>query len=376
MVWRLAFLFLAFPACLVQGQTTGPRETLEPFSKSSGHCGYKDRTGRVVIEPKLGRCSHFSEGVALVQERGKLWGLQQTLDVDRSSTDWGYIDETGKYLFQFKPRDYLPGGDFTEGFAPIYDVKTRKYGYIDRSGKIAVPPQFDHAESFSDGLAVVCSGEYHRPGQGYWLTRGEAVKMAGRRCGFADHSGQLVIPYRWAWVEGFHEGMARFVEDRKFGFIDKTGKIAIPAQFTGAGAFNEGLAAAAKDYVYGYIDPIGRFVIPPQFKSAGPFSQGLAAVATGTLQEKFSGFEISPFYLGHQLVYGYIDRQANMVIAPEFLSADPFLGGRAAVTAMHATSLAGSDVEDVASSPAMILRDGTFDVPPVFNRITVHGHPR
>ena len=97
MVWRLAFLFLLFPASFIEGQTTGSKEALQPFSKDPGHCGYKDGADRVVIEPTLGRCSDFSEGVALVQERGQLWGLQQTLDVDRSRTDWGYIDETGKY---------------------------------------------------------------------------------------------------------------------------------------------------------------------------------------------------------------------------------------------------------------------------------------
>src|SRR5437868_2642270 len=34
-----------------------------------------------------------------------------------------------------------------------------KYGYIDRTGKIIINPQFDEANNFSGGLAEVCLGK-------------------------------------------------------------------------------------------------------------------------------------------------------------------------------------------------------------------------
>jgi hypothetical protein len=34
-------------------------------------------------------------------------------------------------------------------------VQDGKYGYIDKTGKIVIKPQFDFAESFSEGLAWV-----------------------------------------------------------------------------------------------------------------------------------------------------------------------------------------------------------------------------
>ncbi len=228
MVWRLAFLFLLVPAVLLRAQGPSPAEPLQPFSKTYEHCGYKDASGRVVVEPRLIQCGAFSEGVAVVQERGKFAGLETNLDMSHSPTDWGYIDGSGKYVLKFKAHDYLPAGSFTEGLATIYDAKTHKYGFIDHGGKIAIPAQFDFADGFSEGLAVVCTGVFHRPGQGFWLSNAEAKKAATHRCGFIDHSGELKIPYTWHAAGRFHDGKAMFRNGKESGYIDKTGKVIAP----------------------------------------------------------------------------------------------------------------------------------------------------
>jgi hypothetical protein len=167
MAWRLISLLLLFPAAFLRAQGAGSGELLKPFSKTYEHCGYKDLAGRVVVEPQLGQCMAFSEGVALVQERGKSWDLQRTLDMSHSPTDWGYIDENGKYLLKFKAREYLPGGSFTEGLAPIYNAKTHKYGYIDHNGKIAIPAQFDFAEAFLKASLGFVPANFIDPDRGF-----------------------------------------------------------------------------------------------------------------------------------------------------------------------------------------------------------------
>ena len=51
---------------------------------------------------------------------------------------WGYIDKTGKIVInpQFKSEGY-----FKEGFAPV--EIGNKWGYIDKTGKIVINPQFN-----------------------------------------------------------------------------------------------------------------------------------------------------------------------------------------------------------------------------------------
>ena len=55
---------------------------------------------------------------------------------------------------------------------PLYPVMSGgKYGYIDKSAKVAIPPRFDEGGNFSEGMAVVrMEGKY-----GYIDKSGKAV---------------------------------------------------------------------------------------------------------------------------------------------------------------------------------------------------------
>ena len=66
---------------------------------------------------------------------------------------------------------------------------------------------------------------------------------------------------------------------KKYGFIDKNGKVVIEPQFGGTYGFSEGLAQVEKDGKYGFIDKSGKVVIEPQFDYASDFSEGFARVA-------------------------------------------------------------------------------------------------
>lgn len=63
---------------------------------------------------------------------------------------WGYIDGTGKQVIS--PQFDL-ANSFSEGLAAV-KVKN-KCGYINKIGKVVVQPQFSSCEDFAEGLAAV-----------------------------------------------------------------------------------------------------------------------------------------------------------------------------------------------------------------------------
>ena len=63
---------------------------------------------------------------------------------------YGFIDKSGKVVIELQFDD---AGYFSEGLARV--EKDGKWGFIDKSGKVVIEPQFDDAEDFSEGLAKV-----------------------------------------------------------------------------------------------------------------------------------------------------------------------------------------------------------------------------
>ena len=91
-----------------------------------------ERTRDIVF--KLTNAFSFSEGVAAV------W----------IGSQWGYIDKTGKIAIQPVFNDAY---EFSDRLA-IVKIGS-KYGAIDKTGKTIIQPQFDQAYRFSEGLAAV-----------------------------------------------------------------------------------------------------------------------------------------------------------------------------------------------------------------------------
>jgi hypothetical protein len=105
-----------------------------------------------------------------------------------------------------------------------------KTGFIDKTGKLVIKPQFDSAFPFSEGLAKVRIGD---------------------KAGFIDRTGKIVVPLKFHGKEfgyssdseiGFKEGLAVVELDGKYGYIDNTGKVVIAIQYQYANDFLGGAA--------------------------------------------------------------------------------------------------------------------------------------
>lgn len=183
------------------------------FKKPYGiKCGFQDETGRVAIDLKFDQCRLFKEGVAAVKVKDK----------------WGYIDKTGQFV---APLQFDYADDFFEGRALV--VLNKKSGFIDLSGKLIVSPKFDIDDSPLGRDFKLPDLEFYTdmllPRHRFY--NGFAKIIQGNKCGYLDRTGKIAIPPRFSSCSPFDRyGIAKV--ERGLGlyeeaYINRQGKIFI-----------------------------------------------------------------------------------------------------------------------------------------------------
>jgi serine/threonine protein kinase len=191
-----------------------PAATLDAEGKAvlgaEAKFGFIDPAGKLLIPAKWDDARPFSEGLAAV----------------KTGADFGYIDSHGELVIA---AEWRQAGPFSGGLAPVqtthfslpkpkgtadspdppllpelwrdYNFKsltvTSAYGFIDRTGKVVIPAQWDKARSFSGDLAPV--GKIDP--LGYSLTSRFKSKW-----GLADAKGEIVIPLDWGRIDAVKAG--------------------------------------------------------------------------------------------------------------------------------------------------------------------------
>ena len=149
-----------------------------------GLWGYVDNEGRVVVKPRFNWASDFSEGRAAVA----IWKTEQC----------GFIRPDGSWA-KLLPRGAVIGWPFSESRA--WYREGQLFGCIDADGNVRIPPRYDDAQQFSEGLARV--GRCVAPGR-----RPRPNGDSGWRYGYVDRSGREVIPLQFSTAGGFRDGLA------------------------------------------------------------------------------------------------------------------------------------------------------------------------
>lgn len=307
-----ALWFLLFPLVSIGAQTAVP-----PLFRiaQNGRYGYIDNTGDVVVQPQFVWGSDFKGDFAEVyvcgrtlsmDEKGNLLPHVQTpkLKARKIGDKFGFVDASGQVRI---PAQYDEARWFSEGLAAVR--VGNKWGYIDESGQLAIVFQYALAFAFRDGRAEVIFGEAREVNgikQIWTSTEDESgiIDKTGRiivkglqtvneisesriraeknnRWGFLDADGVPVTRFIYESARWFADGLAAVQKKEKWGYIDENGKVAIPFKYEEADNFSEGMAAVKKDGKSGYIDKAGNIVIPLEFDNADKFQTGLAAVTRG-----------------------------------------------------------------------------------------------
>ncbi len=297
--------------------------------KVNGKYGFIDHSGKIVIPPTYDHALDFQGGLSMVSVGEKC----------------GFIDLTGKPVIEPRFEDCMP---FAEEMAAVQVGK--KWGYIDKAGKIVIEPQFEHTIVFSEGLAFVELGDtsgfidktgkmvFKTEGLGSWFSEQlAAVSNADEsKTFFIDHTGKKAFPAIFESAGPFSEGLASVSNKDKNGFIDRTGKVVIPFKSWGPwGGFSEGLAVVFVGQGRAeYIDKTGKEAITGDFVRAEPFSEGFAAVMIKTGKDTVTSAETqksSIVMIKSGAKYGYIDKTGTVVIPAQFAKAGKFVGGLAQV---------------------------------------------
>lgn len=123
-----------------------------------------------------------------------------------------------------------------------------------------VAARFDQAHDFQEGMARVAS-------QG--------------KEGFLDSTGNIRIPLQYERVWSFQDSAAMVRTEGRYGFLDHEGNWILPPQFEHAQVSSENLLLVRKDNLYGFYSTKGELVIPLIYEEAHPFFQGKALVKLG-----------------------------------------------------------------------------------------------
>lgn len=240
-------------------------------------------------------------------------------------------------------------------------VQGRRWGFMNRHGKVTIQPQYDGCGDFCEGLAVVVIGSTHESTEAAAKSGFENIDAAdqvrvGGKSGFIDPQGKMVIPPIYDWADRFRGGLAtvNLGASRQspytevalgglWGAIDKQGKVVIPVEYNFMLLFNDGLApinnGGKQDESgqviggkWGFINTCGNVTIQPQFDRVSMFFDGLAIVNVGGGWHKRprASYRNPPmFFSGGK--WGFIDTSGKFVIEPQFECALRFCDGLAPV---------------------------------------------
>ncbi len=252
--------------------------------KKNGKYGVVSEKGAVILPLKYNKINSNKNGYTVkLNEKAGLFNSEGK-EIIPISYHWVYTD---------KIDDNIP---------IVAELNDNNAGYINTKNEWVIPPTYQYAFDFQQGVARVKKGRNYmyinlkgEPViqdfdnyviQNYVIEPSDNTYIVGVRkeCNYMvyDLNGNLLDTY-----DGFinnWSGNAIFGVKKggKWGYIDGYGKVIVPFEYEEVNNFSEGLASVRKDGKWGYINPKNEVVIPIEFtnKEVGSFKNGGAEYYT------------------------------------------------------------------------------------------------
>ena len=112
------------------------------------------------------------------------------------------------------------------------------------------------------GLCRLFGESCHSPSiRRFWcFNESLAAVRVDEKWGFIDKTGHLLIPLQYDYAWNFKEDVAAVKQNGKWGFIDKAGQEFLPFLYDEADSFSKGFAEVKMDTLWGVIDKTGTWV--------------------------------------------------------------------------------------------------------------------
>ncbi len=186
--------------------------------------------------------------------------------------------------------------------------ENRLYGYKNEKNEIVIPPKFEWANAFSEGLAVV---EMARMENGKKVINSKTYEVE-KDWYVINTNGTILFKLNYPYRKLFYISSGKYVNNRlpvsdgnKWGYIDGRGTEVIKPQFDIAGDFSEALSVVKTAAGYGVIDTTGKMIVPAgKYEKIEDFKMGTAVTRIGSS-------------------YGCIGKKGEEIIKPQY---DYFFG--------------------------------------------------
>jgi len=336
-------------------------------SEENGAMGVFDTQGNQIVpfEAEFAFGWNFQEGLMAVRQGG--W--EQMPDGDWSDQSrWGFIDSTGRTAI---PLEFQHAENFRDGLAAV--MLAGYWGFINTDGEVVIDFIINVATddghgfliipSFSEGLVAVSTGGWEQDENDRWFDT--------TTWGFMNREGNQVIPFDFTNAGRFSGGVApvmighhnsqdedgNWYSSARWGVIDQAGNTVVPFEYTWIGNFVEGVAIAFPVDGDGVVllDRSGTVIVPSgRYTNIHDFSEGLAAVRAA-------------YTNGGEPAWGFINRHGYSVINPRFNFVGAFSEGFAPVSIGGWEDVNGERINN--ERWGFIDREGNVVVPIEFHEV-------
>ena len=195
----------------------------------NGKFGICRKNGQIIDSAKYDRIGEVSNDRAIVLKKGYI----------------GYLNNSGKLALDIKFEEFpnfLEIGEF-KGSYTVIRLKG-KFGVIDKLGKIIIPASYLKMSNFGSLIAF----------------------SKGKGWGFIDLTNLPVITPQFDYAESFKDGYALVESLSQQGMIDPTGKVTIPISFKEIDRIDEKRVIVSNGTYSGVYNMNGEMIVPVEYE--------------------------------------------------------------------------------------------------------------